>query len=159
MATLQSRPPLFHLMLAFASGGLVTIMLDFNGLVGFYGGSLYASWVAHGTGMVAALIFLAILRLRPSGPQPLGHKPSTPLWAYLGGVSGAATVMLTAETVNSPLALSGTLALGLAGQMAFSLAADRWGLFEMPKRIPTLRDFGALALILGGSILIIFGNG
>jgi transporter family-2 protein len=67
--------------------------------------------------------------------------------------------MLTSTAVNSPLALSGTLALGLAGQVLFSLAADRWGLFGLPKRIPRLKDFAALALIFAGSMIIIFGQG
>ena len=151
------RPAPIHLLLAFASGGLLTLMVDFNGLVGLHGGSMYSSWVAHGTGTVAALIFLALLRLGPRSKPT--EKPHAPLWAYLGGVSGAVTVMLTSTTVNTPLALSGTLALGLAGQVLFSLAADRWGLFGLPKRIPRLKDFAALALIFAGSMIIIFGQG
>lgn len=153
-----ARPSPVHLLLAFASGGLLTLMVDFNGLVGLHGGALYSSWVAHGTGTVAAIVFLALLRFLPDGP-PKSDRPHAPLWAYLGGVSGAVTVMLTSTAVNSPLALSGTLALGLAGQVLFSLAADRWGLFGLPKRIPRLKDFAALALIFAGSMIIIFGQG
>ncbi|WP_196257798.1 DMT family transporter [Pelagibacterium limicola] len=152
------RPSPFHLLLAFGSGGLLTLMVDFNGLVGLYATPFYSSWVAHGTGIVAALAFLALLRLRPEAGAG-GAKPAAPLWAYLGGVSGALTVILTSTAVNSPLALSGTLALGLAGQVVFSLAADRWGLLGMPVRIPLLRDFAALALIAAGSVIIIFGRG
>jgi transporter family-2 protein len=152
------RPAPLHLLLAFASGGLLTLMVDFNGMVGRHGGAMYSSWVAHGTGTVAALIFLALLRLGPqSGTKT--EKAHAPLWAYLGGVSGAITVMLTSTTVNTPLALSGTLALGLAGQVLFSLVADRWGLFGLPQRIPRTKDFAALALIFGGSMIIIFGQG
>lgn len=156
--TAATRPSPFHLLLAFGSGGLLTLMVDFNGLVGLHGGALYSSWVAHGTGTVAAIVFLALLRFAPQVEVGI-DKPHAPLWAYLGGVSGAVTVMLTSTTVNSPLALSGTLALGLAGQVLFSLAADRWGLFGLPKRIPRLKDFAALALIFAGSMIIIFGQG
>ena len=68
--------------------------------------------------------------------------------------------MLTSTTVNTPLALAGTLALGLAGQVVFSLAADQFGLFGLPRRRLGLRDAGAVALIAGGSLLIIlFGMG
>lgn len=158
MSLPATRPAPLHLALAFGSGGLLTFMVDFNGLVALHGGALYSSWVAHATGTVAALAFLALLALR-RGPQRPGDKPRAPLWAYLGGVSGAITVMLTSTTVNSPLALSGTLALGLGGQVLFSLAADRWGLFELPVRIPQPRDFAALALIFCGSMIIIFGQG
>ncbi len=153
-----ARPAPFHLALAFASGGLLTLMVDFNGLVGFYGGALYSSWVAHGTGTVAAVIFLFMLTRRKTDANATTQQKA-PLWAYLGGVSGALTVMLTSTAVNTPLALAGTLALGLAGQMLFSLAADRWGLFGLPKRTPTPTDFAAVALISAGSLIIIFGKG
>ncbi len=68
---------------------------------------------------------------------------------------GAAIVILTSTAVNSPLALSGTIALGLGGQVIFSLLADFFGLFGLPKRRPDLRDMAAVALILCGSALII----
>ena len=81
-----------------------------------------------------------------------------PFWAYLGGLSGAVTVMLTSITVNSVLALSGTLALGLAGQVVYGLLADRFGLLGMTRRTPSAQDIGALVLILSGSLLIIFSG-
>ena len=151
------RPNPLHLLAAFGSGGLLTMMVFLNGEAGRHGGPLFSSWLAHGTGTVAAVIFLAILWRRRPATSEARSKP--PLWAYLGGVSGAATVMLTSTTVNTPLALAGTLALGLAGQVAFSLAADRFGLFGMPRRRLGLRDAGAVALIASGSLLIILvGN-
>ena len=153
------RPNPLHLLAAFGTGGLLTLMVFFNGEVGRHGNALFSSWAAHGTGTVAAIVFLATLRKRSAAP-PSKARPPAPLWAYLGGVSGAATVMLTSTTVNTPLALAGTLALGLAGQVIFSLAADRWGLFGLPRRRLTLRDLGALVLIGSGSALIIlFGPG
>ena len=158
MSAIPSKPNPLHLLLAFASGGLLTLMVDFNGTVGLYGSPFYSSWVAHGTGTVAAVVFLLLLRFRAVEADG-SIKPAAPLWAYLGGGSGALTVILTSEAVNSPLALSGTLALGLAGQVVFSLAADRWGLFGMPKRVPGAREFGALALIALGSFILIFGRG
>ena len=145
-----------HLLAAFLSGGLLTLMVLFNGELAFYGTPLFSSWAAHGTGTVAATVLLALLyRRRP----PAGAAGRAPLWAYLGGIAGAVTVILTSTTVNSSLALSGTLALGLAGQVVFSLAADRWGLFGLPRRRPTPRDWAALGLIVAGSALIIlFGR-
>jgi transporter family-2 protein len=129
-------------------------MVLFNGTLAAYGSLFFASWVPHLTGSVAALLFLLVLR--PKRAQ--ATRP--PLWVYLGGVSGAVTVMLTSATLNSALALSGTIALGLAGQMVFSLFADMRGLFGLPQRMPVQRDLVALALIIAGSlILIFFGSG
>lgn len=148
---------------AFATGGLLTLMVLFNGLMAAHTTPFFSSLAAHGTGTVAALLALIAgvwVQRRSAAPAML---PATgglraPLWAYLGGVSGAVTVMLTSVTVNSVLALSGTLALGLAGQVGFGLAADRWGLFGLPRRIPSGRDLAALALIVAGSLLIIFSG-
>lgn len=148
------RPRPLHLLAAFASGGLLTIAVFINAEAGRYGGALFSSWLAHGTGTIAAIIVLALLHFRAKAPSET-LRSKAPLWAYLGGISGAATVMLTSTTVNTPLALAGTLSLGLAGQVAFSLAADQWGLFGLPKRRLTVRDAAAVVLIIAGSLLII----
>lgn len=147
-------PRLADLCAAFATGGLLTALILLNGTLAVTGGALFSSWVPHGTGTVASLLFLAVLR--PAAPAGAARAP---LWAYLGGVSGAVTVMFTSTTVNTALALSGTLALGLAGQVAFGLVADRFGLFGLPRRRPSPRDLAALGLILAGSGLIIFSGG
>ena len=155
MTQTTSSPRLnpLHLAAAFGSGCLLTLMVHFNGMLAHYGNAMFSSWTAHGTGTIAALIYLAILYKKPK-PSKIA-KPKAPLWAYLGGVVGAAIVMLTSSAVNSPLALSGTIALGLGGQVIFSLAADLWGFFGLPRRRPDARDLCAVALILGGSALII----
>lgn len=147
------RPAALPYLLAFASGGILTMMTHLNATAGQHGGAFFASWLAHGTGTVAAVLLLALLFRRGEARALKGRAP---FWAYLGGLSGALTVIFTAQAVNSPLALSGALSLGLAGQVAFSLAADRWGLFGLARRRLSLRDAAALALIAGGSAIIIF---
>ena len=143
----------FLFVAAFLTGGLLSLMVLFNGTLATYGSLFFASWVPHLTGTVAALVFLAVMRpKRAASARP-------PLWVYLGGVSGAITVMLTSATLNSPLALSGTIALGLAGQMIFSLIADMRGMFGLPQRMPVSRDYFAVALVIGGSLILIFFGG
>ncbi|WP_426237880.1 DMT family transporter [Pararhizobium sp. DWP1-1-3] len=158
MKTLESRPiqanPLVF-AIALGTGGLLSLMVHLNGELAQFGNPLFSSWVAHGTGTVAALVLLAVFyRIA----RKSGMNPPAPFWAYLGGISGAATVSLSSLTVNSPVGLPGTLALGLAGQLAFSFSADKWGLFGLPKRPLAGRDFVALALVLSGSTLIIFSS-
>lgn len=149
------HPSVFFI--AFGTGGLLSLMIHFNGELARSGNALFSSWVAHGTGTIAAVVFLVLLsgRGKPAIRKPL----RTPLWAYLGGVSGAATVMLTSTTVNSPVGLTGTLALGLAGQIIFSLVADKLGLFGLPKRSLDRRDMATLGFIFAGSALIILASG
>lgn len=139
---------------AFGTGSLLSFMVLFNGTLAAYGSLFFASWVPHLTGTLTAMLFLLVLR--PKRARAI--RPS--FWVYLGGVSGAVTVMLTATTLNSGLALSGTIALGLAGQMMFSLFADMRGLFGLPQRIPVWRDYLSLLLIITGSLILIFwGSG
>lgn len=151
-----------HLLAAFASGGILTLAIFINGEAGRFGGALFSSWLAHGVGTLVAILFLSVVwrHQRAASAEATARIGKAPLWAYLGGICGAATVMLTSTTVNSPLALAGTLALGLAGQVTLSLAADFWGLLGLPKRKLDLRDAGAVVLIAAGSLLIIlFGLG
>ncbi|NCT12878.1 MAG: EamA-like transporter family protein [Rhodobacterales bacterium] len=148
---------LIDLAAAFGTGGLLTLMVLFNGEMAAHSTALFSSLAAHGTGTIAAALALLVMSRRGVAA---GHAlPRAPLWAYLGGVSGAVTVMLTSTAVNGALALSGTLALGLAGQMVFGLLADRLGLFGLPRRRATPRDMAALGLIGAGSVLIIFAGG
>ena len=142
----------FDMCVAVGTGGLLTLMVLFNGALAAFTTPFFSSLAAHGTGTIAAAIALIFLGRKAAA----AFTARAPLWAYLGGISGAITVMLTSITVNSMLALSGTLALGLAGQVMFGLLADQFGLLGMPRRTPTLRDLGALVLIVGGSLLIIF---
>jgi len=149
----MTQPPntsLFYFAAAFATGGLLSLMVLSNGTLAAYGSLFFASWVPHLTGTVAALLLLAILRPKRA------EVTRPPVWVYLGGVSGAVTVMLTSATLNSALALSGTIALGLAGQMVFSLFADMRGLFGLPQRTPQRRDYVSLAFIIAGSLILIF---
>ena len=143
-------PRHLHYLVAFGAGWLITLMVLFNGTLATTGTLLFASWVPHATGTVAALLFLFLFRPKKAQTAP------APLWAYLGGISGALTVVLTSAAMNSPLALSGTIAVGLAGQVAFSLLADMRGMFGMPKIQPTLRDMSALGLILLGAVVLVF---
>ena len=148
---MNSNP--WHLALAFGAGGLLSLMVLFNGTLAQYGTLLFASWAPHATGTLAALAFLALLR-------PAKAKAArAPLWAYAGGLIGAFTVMATAYAMNSALALSGTIAIGLAGQMVFSLVADARGLFGLPVRRPLPRDWLSMALIGAGAVVLIgFGG-
>ncbi|WP_434633672.1 DMT family transporter [Chromobacterium sp. CV08] len=137
--------------LALLAGALLALMIHCNSRLAAYGNPLTASWLAHAIGMLAALLLWKALRQA----RPVSGRP--PRWAYLGGVPGALTVALAAITVNSPLALSGTLALGMTGQVLFGLLSDRLGLFGMPRRPLRLNDALALPLVLSGCAILIFG--
>lgn len=151
--THNPSPRFIHFLGAFGAGALISLALLANGTLAQYGSLLFASWVPHFTGTILAIVILLILRpARASTTRP-------PNWAYLGGVAGGLTVVATSAAMNSALALSGTIALGLAGQIVFSLFADVRGLFGLPKRTPVWRDFAGLGLIITGALILIFFGG
>ncbi|WP_134679023.1 DMT family transporter [Paracoccus ravus] len=146
-----------EIVAALATGGLLTLMLLSNSAMAAHTSPLFSSLTAHGTGsVVAALALLAIRQRRLAGTRPTRRAP---LWAYLGGVSGALTVMLTSQAANSSLALTGTLAIGLAGQVVLALAFDCFGALGIQKRLPRRKDLIALGAILAGTLLIIRARG
>ena len=63
---------------AFATSGLLTLMVWFNGTLAITGSLLFASWLPHVTGSILAIIVLFALR-------PAIAKPTTkiPWWAYV----------------------------------------------------------------------------
>ena len=104
------------------------------------------------------MVLLLLFRLRKpvQGRASVGRAP---LWAYLGGISGALTVVVSTVVVNSSLALTGTMALGLAGQVLLALLFDATGALGLERRLPRRNDLLALAAIVGGTLLIIFARG
>jgi bacterial/archaeal transporter family-2 protein len=140
---------------ALAGGCLLALMTQLNGDLARHAGALFASWTAHGLGGLAAVALLLTRLAQRTEVLPRGGGAPAPAWAYAGGLAGAATVIMTSLAVNSPLALTGTLAFGLVGQAAFSLTADRFGLFGVSSRAPQPREFAGLALVVAGCLLML----
>ncbi|WP_346825488.1 DMT family transporter [Serratia inhibens] len=141
-------------LLALTAGALLALMISVNSGLASYNSPLFASWVAHGVGAIAAWLLLQLLPFRRT---PLTSAAEVaPRWAYLGGIPGALTVVVAAITVNSPLALSGSLALMLTGQVLFGMLSDSCGWFGVIKRRLCANDIIATLLILFGCALLIF---
>ena len=143
--------PLFALL----SGVLLTLMIMSNSYLSTFTSPLHASWLTHGIGSVVALIiWLSVKRHLPQSKS----SAKIPRWCYLGGIPGAFTVLLAAITVNSPISLSGSLVLMLAGQIMTGLIIDHTGLMGLTKRKITWRDILTLLFLLTGCTLIIAGK-
>lgn len=142
-------------LLALTAGALLALMISVNSELASYNRPLFASWVAHGVGAIAAWLLLQMLPFHRT-PLSSGAVVAAPRWAYLGGIPGALTVVVAAITVNSPLALSGSLALMLTGQVLFGMLSDSRGWFGVIKRRLRANDIIATLLILFGCALLIF---
>ena len=153
----MNRNQYLYLFLALMSGGFLAAMIFFNSQLAIFYSPVESSWFAHGIGSLTALIL--IFSLNRGKQKKVAQVSKTPRWAYLGGLPGALTVLLAGITVNSYLGLTGSLALGLVGQLLFSYVCDYFGLFGLEKRKMVLRDLLSLCMICGGSLLIIFSKG
>ncbi|MGF1728510.1 DMT family transporter [Photobacterium kasasachensis] len=148
-----------NLSLALAGGVTLASMIAINSELAAYSSPVLASWFAHGIGAITSLLVLITASLLAGKKLTILPKVGTPFWAYLGGIPGAFTVVLAAITVNSPLGLSGSLALIMAGQVLFGLVCDGFGLFGLTKRPFTLTDGITLGLMATGCLLTLFGRG
>lgn len=142
-------------LIALLSGVLLTLMIMSNSYLSTFTSPLHASWLTHGIGAIVALIIWLIVK-KHLPPRRTGTKMA--LWCYLGGIPGAFTVLLAAITVNSPLSLSGSIVLMLAGQIVTGLIIDHFGLMGLTQRKATGRDGLTLLLLFSGCILIIAGK-
>ncbi|TMR28299.1 EamA-like transporter family protein [Nonomuraea zeae] len=133
-----------------------------NAVLARHTDAVFASWAAHGLGAVVALLLVLAVRLRtPDRDEArLGAGPPgrAPLWFYLGGIPGALVVIISAVAVNSELALAGTVALMLTGQVVFGVVSDHLGLLRIPKRRITGMDLAVAGCVLAGSVLIVLGG-
>ncbi|WP_051201499.1 DMT family transporter [Paracoccus aminophilus] len=152
-------PRPLELTAALATGALLTVMLLSNSAMARATSPLFSSLTAHAVGTLTAVLALIALRLARPASTPQPGRRRAPLWAYLGGVSGAITVVLTSAAANSALALTGTLALGLVGQLVLALIFDATGMMGLARRRPSKNELVALALIVAGTLLIIFARG
>jgi transporter family-2 protein len=147
----------FNYVIALVSGMLLALMIACNSQLASYSSPTSASWVAHGIGVVVAFLLLSVTtKLVSNGKSCAAASAKTPLWAYLGGVPGALTVVLAAITVNSQLGLSSSLALMLVGKVVFGLVCDMFGFFGVRKKRLSLHDVTVVMLIMLGSAMIIY---
>lgn len=145
------------ILLALLGGSVLALMIGLNSQLYLYVSPLTSSWIAHGTGAVAALAMLLLLTKQRPLPKP--GAIAVPWWAYLGGVSGALLVILAVITVNSFLGITGTLVLSIVGQVTFGLVSDQFGWFGLPKHPVTRARLLAVVPIIAGSALIVIAKG
>jgi transporter family-2 protein len=147
-----------NLTWAVTGGITLASMIAVNSKLAAYSSPLLSSWLAHGIGAVTSFFVLLGVSAFVGEKISLFPKSTTPIWAYLGGIPGAFTVILAAITVNSPLGLSASIALIMAGQVLFGLVSDTFGLFGLRKRAMNINDVIALILMVIGCLITMFGK-
>jgi len=141
-------------ILAIIGGCLLALMIQVNSILAANTSSLNASWFAHAIGALTAWCLILAINSKPVTLNEKKEKP--PIYFYLGGIPGALTVILASIAVNSDIGLSGTLALGLIGQLLFSMVCEVFGLFRLEQKQFRVNDLLPILLISAGSLLLIY---
>jgi len=137
------------LVITLATGALVAFQPPANALlgkaVGDYGGALLS--LAFSTLIVAVLLFTV------GDPGALkGISEFKPEY-LLGGIAGAAIVVVSLITVRS-LGAGGVTAALVASQLIVSAVLDRYGALGLEKSPLGWQGWLGMALLLGGTLLM-----
>jgi bacterial/archaeal transporter family-2 protein len=134
-----------------AAGCLVGMQAPINSRLGKSVGSVQAATFSFLVGTVALLVIAAFVR---GGLGDLGRLGRAPWWALVGGLLGAVYVTVALVAVRT-LGASGLTAVVITGQLAISLAIDRFGLFGIARQhIDASRILGLVLLVVGVVLVV-----
>ena len=140
-------------LLAFAGGVFLAVQAGFNTQLG---GLLKEPVLAVVSTSIFSVIFASLFLLVSGKGLPVPGLSSQVPW-YLWGLGGLFSVIgisLYFYTIPK-LGISKMIALGLSGQLIFSVVAGKFGWLNLPvEPLTTGRIFGVIAMIIG----IIFIN-
>ncbi len=137
----------FYLVLVALAGALIATQSGVNAqLARATGHPVFAATISFLVGTAALLVCAFALRGAWAGPAALMHAP---WWIWTGGLMGAAFVAMSAWL--APVLGAATLvSVAVAGQMAFALVLDHYGLVGFPVRSMSAgRAVGAGLLVIG----------
>jgi transporter family-2 protein len=133
------------------AGCLVGMQAPINSRLGKTVGSLQAASFSFLVGTAVLLVIAAFVR---GGLGSLGQVGQVPWWALVGGLLGAIYVTVALVAVRT-LGVSGLTAVTIAGQLAISVAIDRFGLLGVTRQPVGLPRVLGVVLLLAGALLVV----
>lgn len=138
-------------LMGVGAGALVGMQAPINARLGKTVGSLQAATFSFLVGTAVLLLIAAFVR---GGLTSLGLVREVPWWALVGGLLGAVYVTVALVIVRT-LGASGLTAVAITGQLAISVAIDRFGLLGITKEhIGPWRIVGLVLLVLGVALVV-----
>ncbi|HWO15085.1 MAG TPA: DMT family transporter [Solirubrobacterales bacterium] len=137
-------------LLTAIAGGLIALQAPINAGLGKATGSLPAALVSFLVGTVA-LAAIVVLSGRAGG---LSSTFDVSWYYLLGGLLGAIYVA-NALIAVSAIGAGGVAAATITGQLVFSVAIDRLGLFGLDEVPLTPERILGVALLLAGTVLVV----
>ncbi len=133
------------------AGCLVGMQAPINSRLGKTVGGVQAASFSFLAGTLALVSLTFVLR---GGLGSWGRIGQVPWWALVGGLLGAVYVFVALEAVRT-LGASGLTAVVIAGQLAISVAIDRFGLLGVAKQHVGAQRVLGLVLLLAGVVLVV----
>jgi bacterial/archaeal transporter family-2 protein len=138
-------------LLAAGAGILVGMQAPINARLGRAVGSIQAASLSFIVGTVA-LVTISVVSSGGLGTFSDLSRP--PWWAFVGGLLGATYVTVAILTVRT-LGASGLTAAVITGQLAVSVAIDRFGLLGIARQpIGLQRIVGLVLLVIGVALVV-----
>ena len=138
-------------LLGVGAGCLVGMQAPINSRLGRSVGSVEAATFSFLVGTTALVLILLIAR---GGIGGLGHVGRAPWWALVGGLLGAVYVSVALVAVRT-LGASGLTAVVIGGQLAISVAIDRFGLLGVARQSIGVQRILGLVLLAVGVVLVV----
>lgn len=129
-------------------GVLIALMVWLNGGLAVHFGLYGSTVLIHLIGLLGVAIWLFIIR-----KEKMNLPKHLPFYLFTGGIIGALTVVFN-NIGFSANGVSITLALGLLGQMCFSVLVDHFGLLGVVKRPITKAQILSLSLVTIGIVTL-----
>jgi transporter family-2 protein len=133
------------------AGCLVGMQAPINSRLGKSVGSVQAATFSFLVGTALLLLIVAFVHGGLGGLGRVGHAP---WWALVGGLLGAVYVTVALIAVRT-LGASGLAAVVITGQLAISVAIDRFGLFGIAKQHIDASRIAGLVLLVVGALLVV----
>jgi transporter family-2 protein len=137
-------------LLTAGAGGLIALQAPINAGLGRATGSLPAALISFLVGTVA-LAALVVLSGKAGG---LSSTFDVSWYYLLGGLLGAVYVA-TALIAVTAIGAGGVAAATITGQLTFSVAIDRLGLFGLDQVALSPARVAGVALLIVGTVLVI----
>jgi bacterial/archaeal transporter family-2 protein len=138
-------------LLTCGAGTLVGMQAPINARLGRGVGGLQAALFSFLVGTVVLVVAVSVAK---GGLGSFRHVSGVPWWALFGGLFGATYVTVAILTVRT-LGATGLTAAVITGQLAISVAIDRFGLLGIARQPLALHRIVGLALLVAGVVLVV----
>ncbi|KAJ2052077.1 hypothetical protein GGI08_005110 [Coemansia sp. S2] len=138
-------------------GGVCTLLQGVvNGSLSIHVSGSFASWLSFGVGSFLLVIFFLLDTRGGKSVEWKNAAKTTPWWAWLGGVPGAAFVLIITLLIpyRGAAVVSG---ITICSQMVVSLFVDSFAFFGCAHRPTTIPRFLGICLMIAGVLMVALG--